>query len=185
MAITKAERSELRTLIRSRFRVLRADVKVRQAELELELRNRVETKYAAADKQYQDAMYLVEQARDEANRKANDILRGTGLWPDYPTKSDYRLILQNPFGKPPDDRGVLLAKGYARIEAQVKSANLELDRQENDLLTKLLVGALESDEAKQFLNEIPTVSSLVPADRLLAMVGPIGADAAAIEGEST
>lgn len=173
MTMSKAERAQLSTLVRQRFKVLRSDVKARQAELEVEMHGRIDALFAAKDKQYQDLTYLVEQARDEANRKANDILRSSGLWPDYPTKSDYSIVRVVTVGPPPDDRGKMFHDGLKRIEAQVKNANLELDRQENDLLTKLLIGALESDEAKAFLGEIPTVSALVPADRLFALVGSI------------
>lgn len=171
--ITKAERQQLATLVRQRFKVLRADVAARKAELELELRERVAARFAAQDKQYQDVMYLVRQAADEANRKANDILRGCGLWEDYPTKSDYEIVMVRPIGSPRTDRGRLINQGSAAIEAQVKNALLELDRKENELLTQLLVDALESDAAKGFLAQIPIVSSLVPADRLLALVGSI------------
>jgi hypothetical protein len=36
-------------------------------------------------------------------------------------------------------------------------------------LTRLVADALESAEARAFLAEIPTVSALVPADRLLEL----------------
>lgn len=174
--ITKAERAQLATLLRARFKVLRADVRARQAELQVELEHRVKEKFAVQDKTWNDAMFLVRQAADEANRKANDLLRGTNLVEDYPTASDYQIVIVRPVNPPKDGRGALLRDGTTRIEAKVKAAFLELDRQENELLTKLLVGALESEEARAFFGEIPTVSSLVPADRLLALVGPIDVD---------
>lgn len=45
--ITKAERGELRTLIRQRFKVLRSDVEARRAELVAELERRIAAKFAA------------------------------------------------------------------------------------------------------------------------------------------
>lgn len=168
--ITKAERAELRSLIRQRFKVLRADVEARKAELAAELEERITAKYAADDKAWSDAMFLIEEAAREANRKANDILRGLDLgeWGDMDGK-EYAIVSARPINKPSRERSRLHRTGVARIEAQVKSAQLQLDRQEADLLTRLVVGALESDEARAFLGEIPTVSSLVPADRLLAL----------------
>jgi hypothetical protein len=115
-------------------------------------------------------MFLIEEAAREANRKANDILRGLDLgeWGGMDGK-EYAVVSARPINKPTRERSQLHRGGVARIEAQVKSAQLQLDRQEADLLTRLVVGALESDEARAFLGEIPTVSALVPADRLLEL----------------
>jgi len=71
--------------------------------------------------------------------------------------------------RPTQERTQLRREGEARIVAQIKGALLQLDRQEADLLTRLVAGALESEEARAFLGEIPTVSALVPADRLLEL----------------
>lgn len=170
--ITKAERGELRTLIRQRFKVLRSDVEARRAELVAELERRIAAKFAAEDKAWEDSMYLIKEAVRDANRKANDILRGMDL-DGYPSDCDYDLVMSRAVAQPTKKRVELRRQGGAQIESQVKVAYLQLDRQENELLTRLLVGALESEEARAFLGEIPTVSSLVPADRLLALVGPV------------
>jgi hypothetical protein len=169
MTITKAERAELRSLIRQRFRVLRADVEQRKAELAAELEERIAARFAEDDKAWADAMYLIEEAAREANRKANDVLRGltvTGLDLDG---RDYEIVQARKIPQPTKERAELRRQGATRIEAKIKGALLQLDRQEADLLTRLVQGALESEEARAFLGEIPTVTSLVPADRLLEL----------------
>jgi hypothetical protein len=169
--ITKGERAELRSLIRQRFKVLRADVEARQAELTAELEARISAKFADDDKAWADAMFLIEEAAREANRKANDILRGLGI-PEFASVmdgKDYDIVQCRSIQKPNRGRYTLHAQGTSRIAAQVKGALLQLDRQEADLLTRLVAGALESEEARSFLGEIPTVSALVPADRLLQL----------------
>lgn len=172
--ITKAERSELRSLIRQRFKVLRADIEARRAELKVELEERINAKFAADDKAWSDAMFLIDEVKREANRKVNDIIRGLNLAEyGYDPDREYDAIIIRQITKPTKTRTSLHAEGEARINAQVKGALLELDRQEADLLTRLVVDALESAEAQRFLAAIPTVSALVPADRLLAIVGPI------------
>lgn len=168
--ITKGERSELRSLIRQRFKVLRAEVEARRAELAVELEERVAAKYAAEDKGWADAMFLIEEATREANRKANDILRGLDI-DAMDTSHEYELVKFRGIAKPTAERNILLRNGTKRIEAQVKSALLQLDGQEADLLTRLVSSGLESEAARAFLGEIPTVSALVPADRLLQLVG--------------
>lgn len=168
--ITKGERTELRSLIRQRFKVLRAEVEARRAELAVELEERIAAKFAAEDKLWADAMFLIEEATREANRKANDVLRGLDI-DSFDTSREYRIVSARDIAKPTAERNVLMRNGTKRIEAQVKSALLQLDGQEADLLTRLVANGLETDEARAFLGEIPTVGALVPADRLLELVG--------------
>lgn len=167
--ITKGERAELRSLIRQRFKVLRADIDQRKAELLAELETRITDRFAESDKEWADAMYLIEEAAREADRKANDILRGLNLHALDQDGRDYSLVKTVAINKPTQERTQLRREGEARIVAQIKGALLQLDRQEADLLTRLVAGALESEEARAFLGEIPTVSALVPADRLLEL----------------
>lgn len=166
--ISKTERAELRSLIRQRFKVLRAEVEARRAELAVELEQRITDRFAAEDKRWSDAMFLIAEAAREANRKANDILRGLDI-DGYDSSRELDIVQARPIGKPTAERSVMLRNGTKRIEAQVKGALLQLDGQEADLLTRLVANGLESDEARAFLGEIPTVSALVPADRLLAL----------------
>lgn len=168
--ITKGERAELRSLIKQRFKVLRAEVEARRAELAVELEERIAARFAQDDKRWTDAMFLIAEAVREANRKANDILRSLDI-DALDTSREYELVMFRGVAKPTAERNVLLRNGTKRIDAQVKSALLQLDGQEADLLTRLVANGLESDEARAFLGEIPTVSALVPADRLLQLVG--------------
>jgi hypothetical protein len=167
--ITKGERTELRSLIRQRIKVLRAEVDARRAELVAELTQRIAARFADDDKAWSDAMYLIGEAAREGNRKANDILRALDVDGLDMDGKDYEVISARQINKPTRARSELRRQGIERIDAQVKAALLQLDRQEADLLTRLVAGALESDEARAFLGEIPTVSALVPADRLLEL----------------
>lgn len=172
MTMTKTERGELRSLIRQRFKVLRADVNARRAELEDQVAQEVARQYAAADKAWQDAMFLIDEAGREANRKANDILRAlpeaAPLYPDGQHR-DHRIVGVAGVRRPDNGRAQLMQASMSRIEVNVRAVLLRLDREETELLTRLVEGALESDTAREFLRAIPTVSELVPADRLLAL----------------
>lgn len=164
--ITKGERSELRSLIRQQFKVLRAEVLQRQAELDAEVEAGITEKYADVDKAWADAEFLIYEAAREANRKANDVMRGLLADEWKAEKVIVGVVMPQ---KPTRERGVLRFEAQKKINAKIQSAILALDRQEADLLTKLAVGGLESDEARQFIDQIPTVSQLVPAVRLLEL----------------
>lgn len=166
MTITKAERTELRSLVRRRFKLLHAEVDQRVTELQAELERGISERYAAADKAWGDAVGLVHEAVKEANRAANDVMRAAV--PDWPTGHDKELVgcYEQNLRQPTKDRADLRYQGQRRISAQAQAARLRLDQQEAELLTRLAMGALESDAAREFLTSIPTVSELVPAVRL-------------------
>lgn len=168
--MNKTERDELRRIIRARFKVLRSDVEQRKAELLAELEAAITAQFAQQDKKWADAVFLIEEAAREANRKANDILRNLE-WEDdrYDPRNEYPIISARSVGnyKPTRERTALDRQGTRDVEAKVKAALLELERREVDLLTELATTALGSAEAKAFMVRIPTVSELVPASRLL------------------
>lgn len=170
--MTKSEREELRRLLRSRFKVLRADVAARQAELEVELSAQIQAEFAASDKAYDDASYQLRMAVDEANRKANDIGRELYGPDEWGVKNDRVLIQSFALPRPGKaERFHRTNQGRTDIERRVKAALLELDRQENELLTDLATSALESTEAREFFNRIPSATELVPAYRLREITG--------------
>lgn len=168
--ITKAERGELRSLVRQRFKLLRSEVAQRQSELLADLETAVTARFADEDQRWADASFKIAEAAREANRTANDIIREF-----IPEWREREVVGCAQLGKPnTQQRQQLRREGQARIEAQVRAALLQLQQQEADLLTRLALGVLESAEGRAFLGEIPTVSALVPAVRLLELEQSLG-----------
>ncbi len=164
--MNKGERDELRRLLRAQIKVLKGDIEARQAELEVELESDVEREFAARDREYDAAMFRVNQVADEANRAVNDI--GRQLWGEaWGVQHDRRLVTVSPPSKPGvTERRERLHKGRLDIERKVADAKRQLLRLENDLLTELATSALESAEAKAFFARIPKVTELVPSYRM-------------------
>lgn len=167
--ISKAERAELRSVVRQQFKVLAAEVQQRRAELVADADRQVAARYADDDKAWREAEWLIDEAAREANRKANDVMRGLlgDAWPVSHDKvlvstSMQRIRQMQPLEARTEARGAMVR----RIDAQVRQAQLALARQEANLLTDLASDAVESAEARAFLRRIPTVSELVPAVRL-------------------
>jgi hypothetical protein len=170
--ITKAERTELRSLVRNQIRVLRHEVLQRAKELTADVDVQLERRYANVDKAWADAAFLAEQAVQEANRAVNDAYRT--LMGEH--HLERRYVDWHPPEKPARERAMLRQTALSRIQAQVTAAMLRLDRQEADLLRDLAIGALESDEAHEFLRAIPTVGELVPAARLAEIEADLGGE---------
>ena len=171
--ISKPERTELRSLVRGQFKVLRSEVEQRRLEMLSDLEDQINERYATWDKQWADAMFLCEEAAMEANRKVNDILREMIDQPDG-GRSEYVLVRFQRPSKPDRRRNELRQTGAAHIAANVKASLLRLDRQEADLLRTLTIGALESAEAQEFLAAIPTVGELVSRARLAELEAELG-----------
>lgn len=173
--ITKGERDELRRIVRGDFKALKAEIGVRQAELVAEIEKRVAQRFIGHEETIQKAhskiAAIVEQANDQMNEVALECQRDcegyiVQLEPFYPPK--LRFVRE----KRDEMRRAMLAD----LEARVAHATARMQRQEVDLLKKLSSGALESDEAKAFLTEIPTVAELVPASRLAELEAQFGGE---------
>lgn len=61
---------------------------------------------------------------------------------------------------------------FAELDAASAAAKQRLDVEEVEMRTVLAVETLETDQAKRFLDRIPTVGELVPASRLHELVAP-------------
>ena len=174
MPMSNAERAELRSLVKRRMKVLRADVTARESELRAEVHNSVRTQMEGEDALWAQIEHALQEAESAANRAANDAMRQVlgDRW-----KHERRLVQSvnanqvraavrehQPESTP--DRNRLVREAERQIETMVKDAQRKLERIETDLLTELTIGALESEEAKAFLARIPTVGELVSAERL-------------------
>lgn len=172
--INKGERTELRSIVRQQFKVLRSEVIQRQAEMVAALEDEVTAKYADADKTWEDMQFEVNEAVLACNRAINDALYKH----DYQARqgSEHMWIQTPRMDKPQRDRQRLQQRAHARVAEQVTAALLRLDREEADLLRTLAIGALESAEAHAFLGAIPSVGELVPVSRLAEIAGPDAED---------
>lgn len=162
--ITKAERTELKSIVKQQIRVLRSEVYQREAELRAEIHRQITERFADDDQKWAGLAHKVHEITMEANRAVNDALYQEGF---QVKGNSERLWFATPAISPPrQKRDDLFRAAVSDLTAKVKDAQMRLDRQEADLLRTLVVGALETDEARAFLDAIPTVSELVPASRL-------------------
>ena len=165
--MTPGERRELRTVVRQRMKVLRADVAQRRMELLADAERRLVERYRQQDKTIDDLNFAIAQVVEQASREVTDlILAARGETDGVSIRRPVRLSAPR-INSYSEDRAQLHRAMASGIEAQVKTALLDLDRKEADLLQSLALSTLETDEARQFLAAIPTVAELVPSARLL------------------
>lgn len=175
--MSKAERTELRSIVRGQFKVLRSEIEQREIELRADVQQQIADKYADEDAVWEAINEEVRTILADANKAVHDVLYRHEV--RAKNGSEEVLIgLARQIREKPDEknRQALLRLGYTRLAARVKAATVELDRKEADLLRDLAVGALESDAAQAFLSSIPAVGDLVPAARLAELEASLRED---------
>lgn len=163
-SITKGERTELKSIVRQQFKVLRAELEQRELEMIAGVEDQITAKYAADDDTWSVLQHQVHEAVMACNRQVNDALYEH----NYAVKGNSeRMWINEPNLRQPQEKRMELRRhSHSHIKAQVRAARLDLERREADTLRTLAIGALESDEAQRFLESIPTVGELVPTARL-------------------
>lgn len=166
--ITPGERRELRSIVKGQFKVLREEVKRREQEMHAEAETQLLDRYRDEDAAIAAAQERTRDVVAEAIQKVREIGRELqDAFPDLTVEAGAdryggRISLAASNQK----RSQLHRAILASIPNKVGDAQLNLSRQEMDLLAKLSVGALETNEAKAYLDTIPTVGELIPAVRL-------------------
>lgn len=164
--MTPGERRELRTVVRQRIKVLRADVAQRRMELLAEAETRLVERYRQQDKAIEDLNFRIAEVAEKASREITDLIVAVRGEADGVSIRRPARIQVPHLSSHTEDRMQLHRAMVAGVEAQVKTAMLDLDRQEADLLQRLALHTIETDAARQFLAGIPSVADLVPAARL-------------------
>lgn len=165
--MTPSERRAVSAVLKQQMRILRADIEERKAELVAEAEHRLMERYRDQDRAVSDAN---EAIRDILTRAQDDINRVfVGL-----RDNEVGVVLRRApqvtctgIGTSSEDRNQLHRALVTGIDMQVKSALLDLERKEADLLRQLALNSIETDEARQFLENIPKVAELVPSRRLM------------------
>jgi hypothetical protein len=164
--MTKGERAELRQIVKQQFKVLVAEVLVRQREFEAEVDSDLALRFADRD----IARRKVEEKLAEITLEANAKMREAFDVEGFDITGVPFLEHQIPHIRWGDDgRFERRRAAYTEISARIQAALLQLQRQEADVLRTLAIDAIESEAAQQFLRSIPTVAELVPAQRLAAL----------------
>jgi hypothetical protein len=175
--MTPGERRQLGAVVRQRMKVLRADVAQRRMELIAAAEARLVERYREQDKQIDDLNFRIAEIAEQASREITDlILAARGDSDGVSIRRPIRLAAPR-LNTYTEDRTQLHRAMVAGVEEQVRSALLDLDRKEADLLQSLALRSLETEAAREFLASIPSVAELVPSARLREIEAAFDGDA--------
>ena len=155
--MTKAEAASLRRLVRDRFRLLRAQLPARQAEILYEVRVEI-------DQETQD---LVDAANAEGNELAEEIAALTAKRDEFMARMVAQGLTPGYGDALRSWRSVTGEKSFRRrreaLLAQRAQVDLRLQEQELGLIELLAMRDLHSGEAMDFLGQIPSVEAALTA----------------------
>jgi hypothetical protein len=161
--ISKAEREDLQRLVRQRERVLKSAAKQRSAELIADFENQMGQEYSFdQDEIWDKATKAAEAEVDKAQRQVAARCRALGIPDRFAPSLD--LIWQhrgydNLLDKRRAELRVMAKTGVEAIE---RKAITEIEMSCLEAQTAIAVAGLTSDAARQFIEKLPKIGSLMP-----------------------
>jgi hypothetical protein len=160
--MTKAERDELVKLVKLRERVAKAEAVQRSAELLAEFERQLASVYSFDDDVWREAHAAVSEARKKANAMIAERCRELGI-PERFQPEIHSAWYGRGENASKERRAELRKVAVTRIDALAKAAKATIEHESLKLHTELVAGALESGEARAFLDALPTIEVLMPS----------------------
>jgi hypothetical protein len=159
--MNKSDRDELLRLARSRARLAKTEAAQREKILLAEIDDLMAAEFEARDELWADAVVIAEEAAAKANGQIAAQCALLGI----PARYAPRLVLHWS-GRSPEfarRQGELRKVAQSRLAALTSAAKLEIDRQQLATETALITPSLESEDARAFLEAMPTAEQLMPS----------------------
>jgi hypothetical protein len=161
-AMTAGERSKLIKLTEQRARLAKNAATQRAADLMADVEQQLATEYSFTDDgAFQDAYALAEKSVKDANKKIAARCAELGIPQKFqPRIREYWFPRGENMAK--ERRAELRKVAQTRIDAMKRRAMVDIEQKSLEVQERLIVDSLESDDAKAFMQSIPTVDRLMP-----------------------
>jgi hypothetical protein len=159
--ISKSERDELAKLVRARVRAAKHDVAQREAELVADTEEQLSAIFEPLDDAW---AHLTKEAQERVREWDEEIAQ---LCRDRGVRDSFRPKLSLSWqgrGENADKhrRAELRSLAHARIDAAGRAAIAAIERSAADTLEQLFLSGAPTEEARGFLQAMPTVQTLMP-----------------------
>lgn len=161
--MTKGERSELASLIRKRERVLKAAATERSAAMMAEYDRQSAAIYAYDDDDvWKRATEIAAEAVKQANEAVAERCKELGIPPEFAPSLAFGWSGrgQNAVAA---RRAELRRMAKSRVDAIELEARTRIEKMSLDAQTEVVANGLQSDAAKAFLENMPTMDALMPS----------------------
>lgn len=162
-AMSRADRDALIRVVKLRGKQAKDEADTREKVLLAQIEDQMSAEFSRRDELWAEAVAIAE----DAARKANDLIVARCVDLGIPAAQAPRLrtgwLSRSPDFIDPKRRAELRRLAQARLTALTKTAKTTIDRHAGEAETALLLGGLESSEARELARSLPTAEALMPA----------------------
>jgi hypothetical protein len=159
--MTAAERKDLMQVVKTNAKVAKADAEARGRWMIADAEAKLAARYKAEDEDWADIVEAANQAVAEADAAIAALCRERSIPEDFRPSLHLGFYGrgENAFK---ERREELRRVAETKVDALVGQAKLEIDRQAAQQLTQITKSGLTSEEARAFIETMPTPEQLLP-----------------------
>ena len=159
--MTKAERLELGKVVRLRAKVAKDDAEAQGRRLLADFEAQLAARYPENNPAWAEITATAKRAVEDADAQIAQLCRNFGIPEEFrPGLNCYWHNRGENAEK--QRRAELRAVAQREVAARVQTAKVTIDRQAAALLSDLAAHGLETEHAKAFLEQLPSVDDLIP-----------------------
>ncbi|MGH3305312.1 MAG: hypothetical protein ACRDOK_27340 [Streptosporangiaceae bacterium] len=159
--MTRRDRDDLAKVARMRARLAKDGIAAREAALLADVEEQLSAVYKFDHDAWADITRHAQQLIKDADRQIAERCRELGIREEFRPKLELGWMRRGENASS-ERRGELRRTSQTRIAALGKEAKMAIDGRAAEILTELIAGGLESEDAKAFLATIPTAEHLMP-----------------------
>jgi hypothetical protein len=159
--MTRRDRNDLLDVAKMRTRVAKAGVATREAQLLAKVEEELSAIYSANDEAWKEIAAEADAKVKEVDAQIAAICRERGV-PEEFRPQLHTMWYGRGANASKERRAELRKLAQARIKAAGQEAKTAIDAQSVEVMSEIIAGALESDEARRYLDKIPTPAQLMP-----------------------
>jgi hypothetical protein len=168
--MTQAERAELAKVVRLRARVAKDEVGHQEAIRLADVEAQLSARFSVSDEAWADIAAQAEAVVAAADAEIAKRCEAMGIRKEFRPSSVAHWYSRGENALK-QRRAELRKAAQTKIAADGKGFKVAIDRWAADKLTQLAAGALESADAKAFLESMPSIDELMPRIMVPALGG--------------
>jgi len=161
--MTRADREHLIRLVKARARQAKMEVDSREKVMLAEIEDQLTAEYSKRDELWAEAVTIAEEMAAKANDQIVRRCAELGVPASQAPRLATGWMARSRQFDDPKRRAELRKLAQAKLTALTKQAKTMIDAKALDAETLLLVGGLESAEARELYDAMPTAEQLIPA----------------------
>lgn len=171
--MTRSDRETLIKIARQRERIAKSDAKERAARLRADFEKQLDRRYSYDENEiWEKATDIAQKAVSEANRAIAEECGRLGIPDQFAPRLSMGWHARGR-NDTKQERTEMRRVAEREIDAIEKGARTAIERQSVATQEKIMIGGLTTDDARLFLDQMPSADSLMPAltvDRIEALL---------------